>query len=62
MHNREQLIQEEEESSLGNFQKSWQGFLDEKPKTVADGVFKGILSIGTGVVSGITGVVVCFFY
>lgn len=48
---------EEEETGLGNFQKSWQGFLDEKPKTIVDGMFKGILSIGTGVVSGITGVV-----
>ncbi len=45
-------------TGLNNFQKSFQDYIDEKPKTVADGVFKGLLSIGNGVVQGITGVVV----
>jgi len=48
---------QEAETSLGNFQKSFQGYLDEKPKTIADGVFKGLLSIGSGVFAGITGIV-----
>jgi hypothetical protein len=43
--------------ALDSFAKGFQDYLDEKPKTVADGVFKGLLSIGSGVVSGITGVV-----
>lgn len=56
----EQLLVSEEPApptSLDNFQRSLQDYMDEKPKTVADGVFKGLLSIGSGVVSGITGVV-----
>lgn len=54
----EQLIeQKQEETAFGGFQKSLQGYMDEKPKTIADGMFKGLLSIGTGVVSGITGIV-----
>jgi len=44
--------------TIGHLRKSVKGYIAEKPKTVADGMIKGLLSIGTGVVSGITGVVV----
>jgi hypothetical protein len=51
----------EDESGLDSFNRSLREYMDEKPKTVADGMFKGLLSIGSGVVQGITGVVVGFF-
>lgn len=47
-------------AGLGNIHKSFKEYVDEQPKTVADGMFKGLLSIGSGVFQGITGVVVRF--
>eukprot|EP00026_Physarum_polycephalum_P003030 Phypoly_transcript_03039.p1 GENE.Phypoly_transcript_03039~~Phypoly_transcript_03039.p1 ORF type:complete len:360 (+),score=52.81 Phypoly_transcript_03039:1399-2478(+) len=52
----EQENQEGDPGALDNFARGMQDYIDEKPKTVADGMFKGLLSIGTGVVSGVTGV------
>jgi hypothetical protein len=56
---KEQLVKppETDPSALDNFKRGMQDYIDEKPKTVADGVFKGLLSIGSGVVSGITGII-----
>jgi len=56
---KDQLIAQEphDPSAIDNMAQSMQDYIDEKPKTIADGMFKGLLSIGSGVVSGITGII-----